>query len=146
MAPSASHRFRECGGDAVLHKPGKRRPLVVLSACESGVPRIHSGGELTGLPNAFLLAGAKSVIASLWKVDDRAAYLLMRYFYEEWTGGRGTESSPAVALGRARRRLRQTDRATAETLLGSHGLSDRDGEYPFHHPGYADAFHCYGAW
>ncbi|ESZ04420.1 CHAT domain-containing protein [Mesorhizobium sp. M1060] len=120
--------------------------LVVLSACESGVPRIHNGGELAGLPNAFLLAGAKSVIASLWKVDDRATYLLMRYFYEEWCGGRGTEPSPAVALTRARQRLRRTDRVTAQTILGSGDLSHLTGEYPFQHPSFADAFHCYGAW
>lgn len=120
--------------------------LVVISACESGVPRIHGGGELTGLPNAFLLAGAKSVIASLWKVDDRATYLLMRYFYEEWTGGCGAEPSPAVALAKGRQRLRQTDRATAVTILGSDAPSDFAGEYPFQHPGFADAFHCYGAW
>ena len=119
--------------------------LVVLSACESGVPRIHSGGELTGLPNAFLLAGAKSAIASLWKVNDAATYLLMLYFYEEWIGGRGTEPSPAVALAIARQRLKQTDRATALNLLGSE-LSEFPGECPFQHPGYTDAFHCFGAW
>ncbi|MER9947176.1 CHAT domain-containing protein [Mesorhizobium sp. M0047] len=120
--------------------------LVVLSACESGVPRIHSGGELTGLPNAFLLAGAKSVIASLWRVDDRATYLLMRYFYEEWCGGRGTEPSPAVALAKARQRLKRTDRVAAQTVLGSNDLSHLVGEYPFEHPRFVDAFHCYGAW
>jgi CHAT domain-containing protein len=119
--------------------------LVVLSTCESGIPRMHDGGELTGLPNAFLLAGAKSVIASLWNVDDRATYLLMRYFYEAWAGGCGAEPSPAVALAAARKKLKVTDRAAAEGLLGA-GTPLPSGLFPFDDPRYTDAFHCHGAW
>ena len=119
--------------------------LAVLSACESGVPRMHDGGEMTGLPNAFLLSGARSVIASLWPVDDRATYLLMRYLYEEWSGGAGTEPSPAVALTKARGRLKQTDRTTARCLLGE-GAPLPSSEFPFDGPSFTDAFHCYGGW
>jgi CHAT domain-containing protein/tetratricopeptide (TPR) repeat protein len=119
--------------------------LVVLSACESGIPRMHDGGELVGLPNAFMLAGAKSIIASLWPVDDRATYLLMKYFYEAWAGGFGTEPSPAVALATARLQLQRTKRATALQLLGK--LVDLPaGEVPFNHPAYTDAFNCHGGW
>lgn len=55
--------------------------LVVLSACESGLGKINNGDEMTGLTRAFIYAGTPSVITTLWKVDDRASYELMREFY-----------------------------------------------------------------
>ena len=63
--------------------------LAVLSACESGIPRQHGGGEMTGLPASLLIAGAQFAIASLWPVRDAAAALLMSSFYDTWEGGRG---------------------------------------------------------
>ena len=55
--------------------------LVVLSACETGLGQLSTGDELIGLQRAFLYAGTPAVITTLWKVDDRASFALMREFY-----------------------------------------------------------------
>lgn len=59
--------------------------LVVLSACDTGVGKEVKGEGLLSLNNAFLQVGAKSVVSSLWKVDDVAARELMTGFYRELT-------------------------------------------------------------
>jgi CHAT domain-containing protein len=56
--------------------------LVVMSACLSGLTKISQGEELTGLLTAFISARAKSVVGSLWSVDDRSTAELMVRFYE----------------------------------------------------------------
>ena len=56
--------------------------LVTLSACDSGRGRILMGGDILGLTRAWIYAGTPSVLASLWKVDDRATSRLMAAFYE----------------------------------------------------------------
>jgi CHAT domain-containing protein/tetratricopeptide (TPR) repeat protein len=56
--------------------------LVVLSACESGVGQIAPGEGVLGLRRAFIMAGARNVVLSLWKVADDGTHQLMRRFYE----------------------------------------------------------------
>ncbi|MBI2544136.1 MAG: CHAT domain-containing protein, partial [Candidatus Rokubacteria bacterium] len=75
--------------------------LVVLSACETGLGKLSRGDELVGLQRAFLYAGTPAVVTTLWKVDDRSSFLLMRAFYNELTQGRG----PADALRQAQRQV-----------------------------------------
>lgn len=55
--------------------------LVVLSACETGLGKLTRGDELVGLQRAFLYAGTPAVVTTLWKVDDKATFELVRALY-----------------------------------------------------------------
>ena len=78
--------------------------LVVLSACRSNVGELSAGDELVGLTRAFFYAGAPTVIASLWSVDDAATEKLMVAFYRQWREGMGK----AEALQAAQAEVQKT--------------------------------------
>jgi CHAT domain-containing protein len=78
--------------------------LVVLSACETALGRDVQGEGLVGVTRGFMYAGASSVLASLWKVDDAATSELMKLFYTNMLQ-RGM--TPGEALRAAQNTIRQ---------------------------------------
>jgi len=61
--------------------------MVVLSACQTGRGRLESGEGILGLPRIFFYAGAKSVISTLWPINDKSTSFLMRSLYEHLAKG-----------------------------------------------------------
>lgn len=106
-----------------LHAPVD---LVVLSACRTGLGKDVRGEGLIGLTRGFMYAGAASVVASLWKVDDEATAELMKRFYANMLSDGMT---PAAALRAAQNSIRQQPQWSspyhwaAFTLQGDHRQS-----------------------
>ena len=78
-----------------------RARLVVLSCCHSGRGEVMSEG-VVGIARAFLCAGARSVLVSLWAIDDEVTLLFMRSFYQHLVDGK----SASAALQQAMKSLR----------------------------------------
>jgi CHAT domain-containing protein len=75
--------------------------LVTLSACESGIGRLQGEEGVMNIARTFLVAGAKSVLSSLWETDDRFTATVMTHFYRHIADG----ESAAEALGAAQSEL-----------------------------------------
>ncbi|HTK31286.1 MAG TPA: CHAT domain-containing tetratricopeptide repeat protein [Candidatus Saccharimonadaceae bacterium] len=93
---------------------------VVLSACDTGLGSLVSGEGVFGLRRAFGIAGAGTVIMSLWKVPDAATERWMHTLYEShYRGGLGTAESVRAAAVAELRRLRSHHDSTLPTSWGA---------------------------
>ena len=88
---------------ADVHAVRLRARLVVLSCCHSGEGQIKAEG-VVGIARAFLGVSARSVVASLWAVDDEATMEFMRSFYQHIRNG----CSASVSLNQAMKCLRKS--------------------------------------
>ena len=79
--------------------------LIVLSCCHSGRGKIKAEG-VVGIARAFLGAGARSVLVSLWAIDDVATLEFMRHFYDYLVKGRSASES----LNQAMKCLKESDK------------------------------------
>jgi CHAT domain-containing protein len=86
---------------------GLRAELVVLSACQTGLGDLKQAEGTVGFQRALLARGARSVLVSLWSVNDAATAALMEAFYRHWLEDRGGVSK-AEALRRAEWDVRGT--------------------------------------
>ena len=100
--------------------------LVTLSACDTALGEEARGEGLMSLTRAFQVAGARTVVASLWKIADTSTASLMTRFYRELKSGNAKDAS----LQAAQRAL----------------LSGEQGSGRWRHPFYWAAFQAYGAW
>jgi len=133
--------------------------LVTLSACETALGPQGGGEGLLGFSQVLLHKGARSLLLSLWKVDDTATALLMSRFYENWLGKREGLKKPlpkAEALREAKAWLRQLpgaerDRLAAKLVKGElRGTEvaarpvlrpkEEAAQTPYSHPRYWAAF------
>ena len=82
-----------------------RARLVVLSCCHSGRGRILKGEGVVGIARAFLAAGARSVLVSLWAIDDEATMVFMKSFYQHLKEGK----TASAAVHQSMKSLRESD-------------------------------------
>jgi len=124
--------------------------LVTLSACETGLGKQSGGEGYVGFAQALFLAGGRSLVLSLWPVDDTATALLMTRFYQNLLGGRPGLAQPmakAAALAEAKRWLRgltaedvaRLDRELPGTR-GSGAAAPPTETHPYAHPNYWASF------
>jgi tetratricopeptide (TPR) repeat protein len=105
--------------EAILKNWKLDADLVVLSACQSAIGKYAGGEGYLGFAQALFLAGARSLVLSLWKVDDTATALLMVRFYQNFLGKRAGLTQPmskAEALREAKHWLRNLTATEVEEL------------------------------
>jgi CHAT domain-containing protein len=109
LAPDSANDGLLTIGELLDDVPNLSADLVVLSACQTGLGDLKQAEGTVGFQRALLAKGVRSVLVSLWSVDDRATALLMQRFYAHWLGADGRPArSKAEALRRAQSDVRLT--------------------------------------
>ncbi len=104
------------GSDAAAHEDGLLQvreieslplnaDLVTLSACDTGAGRIQGQEGVANIVRAFLYAGSRSIVSTLWEVDDTFTAALMKRFYANLAAGRDVSDALRLAKLEMRRRL-----------------------------------------
>lgn len=96
--------------------------LVTLSGCETALGAHYAGEGLLGLTRAFQYAGAASVLASLWKVNDRSTSQFMTHFYSRLAEGHSQDEAlqfAQIAMIRGQRAGKRSWLATVRSWFGS---------------------------
>jgi hypothetical protein len=120
--PSAFEADGELTAEEIARTWDLDADLVVLSACESALGKQAGGEGSLGFAQPLLARGARGLVLSLWKVDDKATALLMARFYQNLLGQRPGRSQPlpkAEALDEAKRWLRGLTEGEAGPALAA---------------------------
>ena len=102
LAAGEAHDGRLKIAEILGELPDLAAELVVLAACETGLGDLKQAEGTVGLQRAFLAKRARTVLVSLWSVDDRASARLSEAFYRHWLAGH----RKAEALRRAQAEVR----------------------------------------
>jgi CHAT domain-containing protein len=94
--------------------------LIVLSACVTALGEINNSEGVFGLQRAFKLAGAQTLVMSLWEVDDKATSIIMGEFYRNWLSG----MSKQEAFKAAQRSLRKEERFSSPYFWAAFVMMD----------------------
>ena len=86
-----------------------RARLVILSCCHSGRGRVFKGEGVVGIARAFLAAGARSVLVTLWTIDDEATMVFMKSFYQHLKEGK----TASAAIHQSMKSLRESEEFSA---------------------------------
>jgi len=129
LAPGHDRAKRNDDGRLETHEVLSLRinsRLVFLSGCETALGGSWSGqysrhDDYATLAQAFLFAGASNVVATLWRIDDRAAATFAKRFYAELAS-----ASPANALARAQRALMQDPTYASPYYWAAYTVSGSD--------------------
>ncbi|HUH65701.1 MAG TPA: CHAT domain-containing tetratricopeptide repeat protein [Syntrophales bacterium] len=134
----------------VLSQPGNRKPedgflkmseilemklnadAVVLSACKTALGKDIAGEGIVGLSRAFMLAGSKSVVVSLWSVESNSTAVLMKSFYSHLKPGRTKEEALRLAKQELKNQsLAAGDLSRSITIVGRDKKLQAGTSHPF---------------
>jgi CHAT domain-containing protein len=99
--------------------------LVVLSACETGLGKMEAGEGVFGLRRGLQVAGAESVLMSMWSVPDQETRELMTLFYKKWLGGAEKHQALREAQLEMREKVRKSKGNDASFYWGAFVLVGR---------------------